>query len=100
MINAALRPLWYFSRDIYRLLDDSKSLQVARWRYTLLKQDPKYQGVRELVQALDLLAEPKLTRVMAFVRLAMCGELQLCLPAEMALQAASAALPPASALRL
>lgn len=63
-----LRPLWYFSRDLYRLLDDSKSLKVARWRYTLLKQDPKYQGVRELVEALDLLAEPKLTRVMAFVR--------------------------------
>lgn len=63
-----LRPLWHFSRDIYRLLDDSKSLQVARWRYTLLKKDPRYQGVCELVEALDLLAEPKLTRVMAFVR--------------------------------
>jgi hypothetical protein len=63
-----LRPLWYFSRDIYRLLDDSKTLKVARWRYTLLKQDPKYQGVRELVEALDLLAEPKLTRMMAFVQ--------------------------------
>jgi transposase len=63
-----LRPLWYFSRDLYRLLDDSKSLKVARWRYTLLKQDPNYQGVRELVEALDLLAEPKLTRVMAFVK--------------------------------
>jgi hypothetical protein len=62
-----LRPLWYFSRDIYRLLDDSTSLKVARWRYTLLKQDPNYQDVRELVAALDLLAEPKLTRVMAFV---------------------------------
>ena len=62
-----LRPLWYFSRDIYQLLDDSKTLKVARWRYTLLKQDPKYQGVRALVEALDLLAEPKLTRVMAFV---------------------------------
>lgn len=63
-----LRPLWYFSQDIYRLLDDSKTLQVARWRYTLLQKDPDYQGVRELVEALDLLAEPKLTRVMAFVK--------------------------------
>lgn len=34
----------------------------------VLKQDPKYQGVRELVEALDLLAEPKLTRMMAFVQ--------------------------------
>ena len=63
-----LRPLWNFSQDIYRLLDDSKTLKVARWRYTLLKNDPHYQDVRELVEALDLLAEPKLTRVMAFVK--------------------------------
>lgn len=63
-----LRPLWYFSQDIYGLLDDSKTLKVARWRYTLLKKDPKYQGVREVVAALDLLAEPKLTRMMAFVQ--------------------------------
>jgi hypothetical protein len=26
------RPLWYFSQDLYRLLDDSKTLRVARWR--------------------------------------------------------------------
>ena len=65
-----LRPLWYFSQDIYRLLDDSKTLQVARWRFTLLQKDPKYQGVWELVEALDVLAEPKLTRVMAFVQTA------------------------------
>ena len=43
-----LRPLWHFNRDLYRLLDDSGSLRVARWRYTLLCQDSKYQGVREL----------------------------------------------------
>ena len=65
-----LRPLWYFSQDIYRLLDDSKTLRVARWRYTLLQKDPKYQDVCELVKALDVLAEPKLTRVMAFVQTA------------------------------
>jgi hypothetical protein len=63
-----LRPLWYFSQDIYHLLDDSKTLKVARWRYTLLRNDPKYQGVCELVVALDLLAEPKLTRMMAYVQ--------------------------------
>jgi Transposase len=62
-----LRPLWYFSQDIYRLLDDSKTLRVARWRYTLLRHDPGYQGVRELVEALDLLAGPKLAKGMAFV---------------------------------
>jgi hypothetical protein len=63
-----LRPVWYFSQDLYRLLDDSKTLRVARWRYTRLRKDPKYQRVRELVQALDLLASPKLGKVMAFVQ--------------------------------
>jgi hypothetical protein len=62
-----LRPLWYFSQDLYRLVDDSKTLRVARWRYTLLRHDPKYAGVRELVEALDLLGGAKLAKGMAFV---------------------------------
>jgi hypothetical protein len=62
-----LRPLLSFSQDLYRLLDDSQTLRVARWRYTWLRYDPKYQGVRELMEALDLLAEPKLTKAMAFL---------------------------------
>jgi hypothetical protein len=62
-----LRTLWSFSRRIYQLLDDSATLRVARRRYTLLRKDPDYRQVRELVEALDLLAEPKLTKMMAFV---------------------------------
>jgi Transposase len=62
-----LRPLWSFSQDLYRLLDNSRTLRVARWRYTWLRYDPKYEGVREVVEALELLAEPKLTRAMAFL---------------------------------
>jgi len=62
-----LRLLWSFSQDLYRLLDNSKSLRVARWRYTWLRYDPKYQQVREVVEALDLLAEPKLAKAFAFV---------------------------------
>ena len=62
-----LRPLCSFSQDIYRLLDDSKTLRVARWRHSWLRYDPKYQGVWELAEALDVLAEPKLTKAMAFV---------------------------------
>jgi hypothetical protein len=62
------RPLWSFSQDLYRLLDCSGTLRVARWRWTWLRYDPKYQGVRELVEALELLAEPKLTKAMAFVQ--------------------------------
>ncbi len=63
-----LRPLWSFSQDLYRLLDNSQTLRVARWRSTWLRYDPKYQGVRELVEALELLAEPKLAKAMAFVQ--------------------------------
>ncbi len=62
-----LRLLCSFSQDLYRLLDDSQTLRVARWRYTWLRHDPRYQEVRELVAALDLLAEPKLTKAMAFL---------------------------------
>jgi hypothetical protein len=62
-----VRPLWSFSQAIYRLLDDSKTLRVARWRYTWLRYDPGYQEVRELVEALEVLAEPKLSKAMAFL---------------------------------
>jgi Transposase len=62
-----LRSLRSFSQDVYRLLDDSRTLRVARWRYTWLRYDPKYQQVRELMKALDVLAEPKLTKAMAFL---------------------------------
>src|SRR5262249_5368109 len=62
-----LRPLCSFSQDLYRLFDESRTLRVARWRYTWLRYDPRYEGVRELVEALDLLAEPKLAKGMAFL---------------------------------
>jgi hypothetical protein len=62
-----LRTLWYFSQDLYHLLEGSTTLHVARWRYTLLQHDARYQEVRELAKALDLLAEPKLTKALAFV---------------------------------
>jgi hypothetical protein len=64
----ALRLLRSFSQDLYRLLDDSKTLRVARWRWTWLRYDPKYQEVGALVEALELLAEPKLTKAMAFAQ--------------------------------
>jgi hypothetical protein len=63
-----LRTLWSFSQDLYRLLDNSQTLRVARWRYSWLRYDPKYREVRELVEALELLAEPKLTKAMGFVQ--------------------------------
>lgn len=63
-----LRRLRSFSQDLYRLLEDSQTLRVARWRWTWLRYDPKYQEVKELVAALELLAGPKLTKAMAFVQ--------------------------------
>ena len=63
-----LRTLGSFSQDLYRLLDDSATLRVAWWRWTWLRYDPEYQEVGELVAALELLAEPKLTKAMAFVQ--------------------------------
>src|SRR5438270_836328 len=39
-----LRPLRSFSQAIYRLLDESKTLRVARWRWTWLRYDPKYRA--------------------------------------------------------
>ena len=62
-----LRVLRAFSQDVYRLLDKSQSLRAARWRWTWLRYDLAYQQVRELVEGLELLAGPKLTKMMAFL---------------------------------
>jgi hypothetical protein len=62
-----LRVLRSFSQDLYRLLDDSRTLRVARWRWTWLRSDPAYQQVHELVEGLELLAGPKLTKMMTFL---------------------------------
>lgn len=62
-----LRTLRSFSQDIDRLLDDSQTLRVARWRRTWLRYDPRYKEVEELMRALDLLDEPKLAKAMTFL---------------------------------
>jgi Transposase len=62
-----LRVLRSFSQDLYRLLGDSQTLRVARWRWTWLRYDARYQQVHELVEGLELLAEPKLTKMMAYL---------------------------------
>jgi hypothetical protein len=63
-----LRTPWSFSQDLYRLLEESRTLRVARWRWTWLRYDPEYQEVGELVEALELLADPKLAKAMGFVQ--------------------------------
>lgn len=77
-----LRTPWYFSQDIYRLLDDSTTLRVARWRYTRLRHDPEYQGVQELVKALHVLAEPKLTKTMSWMEQMSGGQVRTNNPVE------------------
>ena len=62
-----LRVLRQFTQDIYRLLEESKTLRVARWRWTWLRYDPRYQGVEELAKAMEVLAKPKLTKAMGFL---------------------------------
>jgi hypothetical protein len=64
---AELRVLRTFTQDLSRLLDDSTTLRVARWRWTWLRYDQRYQQVGELVAGLELLAGPKLTKLMAFL---------------------------------
>jgi Transposase len=63
-----LRLLRSFCQNIYRLLEDSRTLQVARWRWTWLRYDAQYQQVSELVEAMELLADPKLSKALAFVQ--------------------------------
>ena len=46
---------------------NSAGVRYPNERYTLLRHDAKYQEVRELVEALELLAGPKLGKAMAFV---------------------------------
>src|SRR5262249_49248989 len=63
-----LRLLWRVRPNRHPFVGGGRALRVARWRWTWLRYDPQYQEVRELVAALELLAEPKLAKVMAFVQ--------------------------------
>ena len=64
----ALRPLWQFSQEVYKLWDVTQSRKVARWRWTRLKHNPQYQQVPELKAVLDWLNEDKFTKTQAFLQ--------------------------------
>jgi len=63
-----LRVLWQFSQEIYKVWDTQQSLKVARWRWARLANNPAYQQVAELKEALEWLDEEKFAKTQAFYR--------------------------------
>lgn len=63
----ALRPLWYFSQDIYQLFNPEQVARLARRRRTLLLKRADYQEVPELVEAMSLLDGGKFDKMIAFL---------------------------------
>jgi hypothetical protein len=63
----ALRTLWEFSQEVYKAWGGEQALKVARWRWTRLRNDPKYQAVPELAEALEGLGKGKLDKTLTFL---------------------------------
>lgn len=63
-----LKTLWQFSQEIYKVWDTQQSREVARWRWTRLKNDPAYQQVPELKEVLGWLDEEKFAKTQAFLK--------------------------------
>lgn len=63
-----LKRLWQFSQEAYKLWNSKQSLQVARWRWTRLKNNEEYQQVPELQEVLDWLSEEKFSKTQAFLK--------------------------------
>jgi hypothetical protein len=64
---AGLKALWKFAQEIYKVWDTEQSREVARWRWTRLRNNPAYQDVPELEGVLEWLTEEKFTRTQAFL---------------------------------
>lgn len=63
-----LKRLRQFSQEVYKLWDVKQSRQVARWRWTRLKNNPGYQQVPELQEVLEWLTEDKFQKTQAFLK--------------------------------
>jgi hypothetical protein len=63
-----LKTLWQFSQETYKLWQSAQSRQVARWRWTRLKNNEQYQQVPELKAVLDWLTEEKFHKTQAFLK--------------------------------
>ena len=62
-----LRTLWYFCRDVYELFNAEQVVRLARRRRTLLLKKQSYQEVPELFEAMNLLAQEKFDKMVAFL---------------------------------
>ena len=54
------------SQEVHTLWDLEQSRKVARWRWTRLKNDPRYQEIPELKEVLEWLSEEKYEKTQAF----------------------------------
>jgi hypothetical protein len=61
-----LRVLWRFSQEAYKVWDTQQSRQVARWRWSRLKNNQEYQQVAELKEVLEWLDEERFAKTQAF----------------------------------
>jgi transposase len=62
-----LKVLWEFSQEIYKVWDTEQGRKTARWRWTRLKNNPEYQAVPELEEALAGLEKGKVEKTLAFL---------------------------------
>jgi hypothetical protein len=62
-----LRTLWQFCQQTYKLWNVEQSLQVARWRWTRLKNNQEYRQIPELKAVLEWLSEEKFDKTQAFL---------------------------------
>ena len=64
-----LRTLWRFCQGTYKAWGSEQSQKVAQRRWARLRNDPGYQGVPELKEALAGLGKGKLEKTLAFLGL-------------------------------
>lgn len=62
-----LRTLWRFAQETYKAWGTDQALKVARWRWARLRNNPEYQAVPELREALAGLGKGKLEKTLAFL---------------------------------
>jgi hypothetical protein len=63
-----LKVLWKFSQEIYQLWRTEQSREVARWRWSRLKNNAAYRAVPELKGVLDWLQGARLDKTQSFHR--------------------------------
>jgi hypothetical protein len=62
-----LRTLWYFACDVRRLFEKEARVQTLWQRRAKLLRNEEYKAVAELAEAMEMLAEEKFKKAVAFV---------------------------------